>query len=217
MATRDLVRGLRSQIADRIREDIYTGRLAEGEHLSEVSLARQFGVSRGPIREALVQLTQEGLLVAKPYSGVRVAAPSPDSVGALIIPIRRTIEIYALRVIFDDLNEADFATWDAILHRMAAACREHDVAATVEQDIAFHRSLLERADQPDLLAIWSTIVARIRGHFWRIHLARRDDPIDVRADHQQLVEIFRSGDKEAALKALEAHIEYGEHDCRMKG
>ncbi len=207
MATREIVRGLRDQIADRIREDIYSGRLAEGKHLSEMGLAQQFGVSRGPIREALVQLAQEGVLLARPHRGVRVASPSPDSVRALIIPIRRTIESYALRLIFDDLKEADFDAWEAILRRMAAACRENDTAAAVEQDIAFHRSLLERAAQPDLLAIWSTIVARIRRHFWQVHLARRNSPIDVRADHQQLVETFRSGDKEAAIKALEAHIE----------
>jgi len=207
VATREIVRGLRHQIADRIREDIYSGRLAEGEHLSEMGLAQQFGVSRGPIREALVQLTQEGVLLARPHRGVRVASPSPDSVRALIIPIRRTIESYALRLIFDDLKESDFQAWDAILRRMSAACQENDTAAAVEQDIAFHRSLLERAGQPDLLAIWSTIVVRIRRHFWQVHLARRNGPIDVRADHQRLVEILRSGDKEAAIKALEAHIE----------
>ena len=90
---------------------------------------------------------------------------------------------------------------------MALACSEQDTAAAVEQDIAFHRLLLERAGQPDLLAVWSTIVARIRGHFWRVHLSRRNDPIDVRADHQQLLEKFRSGDKDLAAKALEVHIE----------
>ncbi len=206
MITREIVRGLRSQIADGIREDILSGRLAEGERLSEQGLAQRFGVSRGPVREALVQLTQEGLLVAKPHCGVRVAAPTPDSIRALIIPIRRTIETYALRLIFDNLNGDDFATWDRILQRMAVACQQKDVAAAVEQDIAFHRSLLERAGQPDLLAIWSTIVARIRRHFWQVHLSRQNDPIDVRADHQLLVDTFRAGDKEAAVQALEAHI-----------
>jgi DNA-binding GntR family transcriptional regulator len=202
-----IVRGLRSQIVDRIREDIISGRLAAGERLSELALAERFGVSRGPVREALVQLDQEGFVVAKPHCGVRVATPTPDSIRALIIPIRRTIEAYALRLIFDDLNEDDFRLWEAILERMATACQHKDTAAAVEQDVAFHRSLLERAGQPDLLAIWSSIVARIRGHFREVHLTRRDEPIDVHADHQQLVETFRSGDKEAAVLSLEAHIQ----------
>ena len=90
---------------------------------------------------------------------------------------------------------------------MGVASQEKDIAGAVEQDIAFHRSLLERAGQPDLLAIWSTIVARIRRHFWEVHLARGNDPIDVRADHQQLIERFRSRDLEASVRALESHIE----------
>jgi DNA-binding GntR family transcriptional regulator len=203
---RGLLRGLRGQIADRIREDIISCRLAEGERLSEMSLAARFGVSRGPIREALVQLTHEGLLVAKPNCGVRVAPATTESIRELILPIRRTIEIYALRAIFDDLNESDFAVCEGILQDMALACQRKDVAAAVEQDIAFHRSLLERADQPDLLAIWSTIVARVRRHFWQVHRGHQNTPIDVHADHQLLVDVFRSGDKEAAARALEAHI-----------
>ncbi len=206
MTTLEIVRGLRSQIADRLREEILSGRRAPEERLCEAALARSFGVSRGPVREALVQLTHEGLLVAKPHCGVRVAAPVPDSILAFIVPIRRTIETHALSLIFDDLNAEDFRAWDVILGRMARACEQRDVAAAVEQDIAFHRSLLERAGQPDLLAIWSTIVARIRSHFWQVHHLRRDAPIDVQADHRQLVLIFQSGDKKASVRALKAHI-----------
>ena len=202
----EIVRGLRIQIVERIREDIMSGRLTGGQRLSELALGRRFGVSRGPIREALVQLAQEGLVDRKPNCGVHVSMPVPDSIRAVIVPIRRTIETFALQSIFDELTEDDFRRWEAILKRMAKACQEMDPVAAVEQDIAFHRLLLERAGQPDLLAIWSTIVARVRGHFRQVHLARRDQPIDVHADHQQLIEAFRSGDREAALQTLEAHI-----------
>jgi GntR family transcriptional regulator, rspAB operon transcriptional repressor len=202
----EIVRGLRVQIVERIREDIMSGRLAGGERLSEMALGRRFGVSRGPVREALVQLAQEGLVDSKPNCGVHVSMPVPISIRALIIPIRRTIETFALRLIFDELNDDDFRRWDAILKRMAKACQEMDTVAAVEQDIAFHRLLLERAGQPDLLAIWSTIVARVRGHFREVHLARRDQPIDVHADHLELVKALRSGDRETAVQALEAHI-----------
>src|SRR5262249_45043307 len=203
-----LIRGVREQIVNRLRDDILSGRLAEGERLSEIRLARRFGVSRGPVRQALVQLALEGLVVARPNCGVRVAPSAPDSVRELVLPIRRTLETYALRLVYDDLGADDFRTWEDILDRMKLACRQRDEAAAVEQDIAFHRFLLERAGQPDLLAVWSTIVARIRHHFRRVHRqAPRGRPIDVYADHRALVEAFRGGDREAAVRALEAHIE----------
>lgn len=206
MSTNGIVRGVREQIVNCLRDEILSGRLADGERLSELQLAKRFQVSRGPIREAFVQLSHEGLLVAKPNCGVRVAPAAPDSVRKLVTPIRRTIETYALRLVFDDLNADDFAALDAILDRLELACRRGDWAATVEPDIAFHRFLLERTGQPDLLAIWSTIVARVRRHFQRVHRTHQDLPIDVYARHKALVEVFKAGDKDAAVKALEEHI-----------
>jgi DNA-binding GntR family transcriptional regulator len=201
-----IIRGLREQIVKRLRDDILSGRLAEGERLSEPHLAERFGVSRGPIREALLKLTHEGLLVGKPNCGVRVASTAPDSVRQFLIPLRRTIETYALRLCFESLTEEDFQTWEEILQGMERAGRQEDYAALAEQDIAFHRWLLERAGQPDLLAIWSTIVARVRQHFQRVLLVERRNALASCAEHRDLLATFRSGDKEAAIKALEEHI-----------
>ncbi len=204
MSEEALIRGVRQQIVSRLRDDILSGRLAEGTHLSEAHLAERFRVSRGPIREALVQLGQEGLLVAKPNCGVRVAASAPDSIRDLITPLRRVVETYALRLVFADLGAADFATWQAILDRMKVAGRQKDTAAAVEQDIAFHRFLVERAEQPDLLAIWSTMIARIRRHFQHVHTLR---PIDVYANHRALFDALRNDNQEQAIQALEEHID----------
>lgn len=201
-----LVRGLREQIVNQLRDDILVGRLEAGERLSETKLAERFGVSRGPIREALVQLTHEGLLVGKPNCGVTVASSAPDSIRELIVPIRRTIETFALRQFFDNITEDDFRVWEEILQRMQTAVKKKDFNATAEADIAFHRSLLVRAGQPDLLAIWQTIVARIRTHFRQSHM-QNPEPSSIYREHRTIVDIFRKGDKEAAMKVLEENIE----------
>ena len=72
MIQSDVYRTIREQIADRIRADVLSGRIEPGTSLREVLLAKKYGVSRAPIRDALLQLSQEGLLVAKPNCGVKV-------------------------------------------------------------------------------------------------------------------------------------------------
>ncbi len=206
MTTKSLIRGLREQIVNQLRDDILSSRLEAGARLSETKLAERFGVSRGPIREALVQLTNEGLLIGRPNCGVTVAPIAPDSVRELIVPIRRTIETYALRLFFDSISAEDFRIWDEILEKFKDACKRKDYHASAEQDIAFHRSLLVRAGQPDLLAIWQTIVARIRSHFRKTHIAS-PDLMSVYQEHKAIVDTFRRGDKEAAIRILETNIE----------
>ncbi|MEZ6047227.1 MAG: GntR family transcriptional regulator [Planctomycetaceae bacterium] len=200
-----LVRGLGEQIVERLREDIFSGRIAEGERLREVDLAERFSVSRGPIRDALRQLSWEGIVHTDRNKGAQVAASAPNEIQELIIPLRRTIEGYAVRLFFDELTDADFRQWEAILEVMKKACEERDFATASEQDIAFHRSLVERANSPDLLAIWSVIVARVRRHFRESHLSY-DDPVEIYREHTPLLEAFRGNDVQLAIAILEEHI-----------
>ena len=199
----------REQITGRLREDVLSGRLAAGERVSEATLAERFGVSRGPIREVLLQLTSEGLFVAKPNCGVTVAPPAPEAIRELVLPIRRTIEVYALKQIFDALTPADFKVWDDLLFQMERACRQKEWQLLPQLDVAFHRHLLERADSPDLFAIWQTIVTRMRTHFWDTvcEHAERNDLDRLHGHHAELLAAFKKGPKGAAVKALERHID----------
>jgi len=200
-----LARSLGEQIANHLRDEILSGRLPAGEALREVELSQRFGTSRGPVRDALHELTKEGILVAQRRGGVRVAAPAPDSIRQLVMPIRKTIETYALRLFFADITPRDLALWDEILERMRQACERRDFPSIAETDIALHRSFLERAAQPDLLAIWSTIVGRVRQHFIE-SCAKYADLNDNYAEHRMILDAIRTGDVEAAVKALEQHI-----------
>ncbi len=197
--------GLREQIVDQLRNEVVSGRLVAGERLSEASLVKRFNVSRTPIREALQQLTHEGLLYARPNCGVSVADEPCDALRELVIPIRRTIETFALQAFFDQLEEEDFRQWEEILLRMESACRRRDYPAIAEQDLAFHRSIIRRVAMPELEAIWSAIVVRVRSHFRE---TQRDyaDPMEILAEHTRIMEVFRSGDLEASIEVLGINI-----------
>jgi DNA-binding GntR family transcriptional regulator len=202
-----IVRGLGQQIAQELRNDITAGRLREGDPLREVELSKRFGTSRGPIRDALLELTMEGMLVTQRRGGVAVAPAAGDEIRKLVTPIRQTIESYALGTVFDSLTTADFAHWQSQIEQMYLACRRGDHARVAEADIAFHRSILERSGDHCLMAIWSTIVGQLRRHF--IESCRQySDLLDYHAEHVALVDAFHSGDRTRAIQALENHIRW---------
>ena len=193
------------RVADQLRAEILSGRLTDGLRVTEADLSKRFGVGRGQAREAVQMLTAQGLLKSKPNCGAIVAPEAPLPIRRLIIPIRRSIETYALEMVFDDLNEIDFQQWEEKLTQMRMACEGRDYHAIAELDIAFHRQLLDRAQQPDLLLIWETLVGRIRSHF-RNRQRRCNDLLEIYEEHRGLLEIFRKGDLNAAMKLLKEKI-----------
>jgi DNA-binding GntR family transcriptional regulator len=205
MASDGLARNLGKQIAGHLRREILVGKLPTDQQLREVELATRFDVSRGPVREALLELTQEGLLVAQPKGGVRVAPPMPDAIQEFVVPIRRTIETYALRLFHKDLKEQDFRSWSELLERMRFACAQQDRGAIAELDLALHRSFLERSGQPDLIAIWSAVAARIDRHFL-VSVNCHENLMRIYDDHAALIAAFRDPDVDASASALEIHI-----------
>jgi DNA-binding GntR family transcriptional regulator len=189
-------------VADHLRRDVLSGELRSGDRLREVELAERFGVSRGPVRDALLQLAQEGWLVLEPHCGAKVAGPAPENVLPLIRAQRRLVEGFALRQFIKDITPDDLAAWDAILDRMRGACERDDYPSIVLEDIALHLSFIERAGQPELLDLWLPLVARMRFAYAKYYRDARE----IYDEHRAIVEALRRRDLKAALKALETNI-----------
>ena len=201
MQDSDIIRTIPEQIARRIRQDIISGKLKAGEPLREKELSERFGVSRGPIREVFRQLTQQGLLVAEPNKGVKVAQSPSVSVRPLIVELRRRIEAFVLDSIFDRITEEDIATWKDILADMKEACQRGDVDALFEHDVRFHQSIVESCDDQGLIALWQPIMMRMSMQYGRFN-----DLMDSYREHNRILEAIRGGDKAAALEALMSNI-----------
>lgn len=196
---------LRDQLVSRLRVDVLAGRWRHGEPIRQQELGAKYGVSRTPVREALIRLKQEGLLVESASGAVTVAGEPEESTREFLNPMRQAVELYALRRCFDSLDQDDFVHWESIVAAMEGACRRRDLAALAEHDIAFHCHLVEKCGQPTVLAIWSLIVGGIRAHF-RTAYESFPDINDVYREHVEILERFRAGDKSAAIKFYATRI-----------
>ena len=193
-------RTIREQIATHLRYAVLSGELGEGAALREQSLAQRFGVSRGPIRDALLQLTQEGLLVAEQNRGVRVRRPDP-AIRSLVVGMRRKIESFALRGLCQRGDEA-LIFFAENLALFQAACMRGDMAEVVEHDMAFHRTIVENGGGADLVAMWVPVVTQMM-----LPYSRHRDLMDSYREHEAVVEALRGGDEAVALKCLRTNIQ----------
>jgi len=202
MSAPAVFRTIREQIVEQLRTEVLTGQLNAGESLREELLARRFGVSRGPIRDALLQLSQEGLLQSRPNCGAKVAPVPSGTIQPLVIQLRQQIEAFCLLQIFSKLTPADDRRLDENLERLRTACQSGEMTAVVEHDMAFHRWFIERAGEGDLLKMWLTVVTRMR-----LRYTRHTHLMDSFAEHEAVVAAVKRRDQAAAVSALVANIQ----------
>jgi DNA-binding GntR family transcriptional regulator len=196
-----IYRTIPAQIAEHLRYEILSGKFKPGQPLREQEVSERFGVSRGPIREALRLLTQQGLLVAEPNKGVKVAENLGPKVRPLVSELRRTIELFVLDSAFDRITD-EIDVLDDILADIKDACQQGDTAALVGHDLRFHTAIIQCHDVQDVFSMWQPIVLRMLMQYNRF-----DDLMDSYREHKRIVEAIRAGDKAEAMAALKANIQ----------
>src|SRR5210317_954209 len=128
-------RTIREQVTDQIRDDVVSGKFPAGQALRESELAERFGVSRGPIRDAFLQLSQEGFLAYQANRGVTVRQPPAAENRDLIVSLRQQIECFVIRRGLDQLRSSGAASLAAALRDLKSACASADVAAVARCDM----------------------------------------------------------------------------------
>ena len=188
-----------------LRDAIVSGELQPGARLLEEEISQQLAISRGPVRAALRQLEQEGLVASFPYRGCEVLGVSEEEVHQVLIPIRLTLERYSFPRAMGQMTEADLEAVENALREMERGADAGDLKKVVETDIRFHEMVLERSGQPHTLQIWLTIEPRIRAYFHR-H-GRYQELRQIVRDHRELFEALRDRDEERLLGLLDQHID----------
>jgi DNA-binding GntR family transcriptional regulator len=201
MALPALYRTLTQQIVDQIRSEVLSGHLPVGTPLREKALAERFGVSRGPIRDSLLQLTHEGLLVSKPNCGVMVGRNLCERIQPLVVTLRRQIETHAMNMLFQDAVDL-LPELEQTCEQLRIACENEDMPAVVRHDMAFHRCIVARQGDEEMVAIWLPIVVRMM-----LHYTRHKELMDSYREHLAIVDAIRQGNRKKAIQALEKNIQ----------
>ncbi len=197
---------LRHNISNSIRKAIFHGKLKPGDRIREVDLAKQMGVSRGPIREAMRMLEQEGLLNSQPYKDTTVTEISSEEVLEVLTPIRLTIELFAIRKAMAFFNETHYEALSKIINEMKEGAEKNNLYHIVDCDLAFHEYLVNLSSVPDLLTIWTTIYNRIRLHFI-VDGQTYSDLNQLWKNHEFLLETIKRKDPNEIRSELTRHIE----------
>ncbi|WP_163167993.1 GntR family transcriptional regulator [Arthrobacter sp. Alg241-R88] len=195
-------------IARQLRRLIGQGQLAPGERLNEVELSQDFGVSRGPFREAVQRLTQQGLLVSIRNKGVFVVELTPEDVRDVYIG-RTALERYAAELIIERGSPAEAG--EKLLEaadEMELAGKQDDLDALVESDITFHSLLVSLANSPRLRQMHSTLMIETR---MSMTLEAQSGTQIFRAeDHRDIARAISDKDRSRADQLLAEHLDYSD-------
>jgi len=149
LSRRSLVDGVRDSVIDAV----LTGRLVPGDRVVEASVARDLGVSRGPVREAFRELAEQGLLVLAPHRGVTVTVLTERDAYEIYSVLMFT-ERLALRLVKQQLSDALLGRFKEALLAMQAAAERDDAAGVAHADLAFNDALYAFAGHRRLQRVW---------------------------------------------------------------
>src|SRR5215218_8374059 len=159
-------RTLWQQVHGRLREDILSGELAPRTVLSEVALARSFGVSRGPLREALGRLASEGLVTITPRRGAIITELTRDEfIDAY--QVREALETLAIRLAVPRLAETDLARLRELHREMVEHARRGEINAFFNTNATFHELFVVASDNQKLQEMYRLLMGQMARYLAR--------------------------------------------------
>jgi DNA-binding GntR family transcriptional regulator len=198
-------------VVDGLRGAILDGSIPPGTSLVEADLAERFGVSRGPIRDALRELAREGLVVDLPHRGTVVSTLTFADIRE-VYAIREGLESVAARLAIELATDAGLRSIrDHVLRMEDAWDREADYADSLAEDLAFHRGLVGLSDNGRLVAVYEQMLSQTQllvrsaaAMNPSLRLAMR------RSAHRDIHDALMARDADRAQRAIGDHYAYAE-------
>lgn len=194
---------------DVMRESILRGDLPPSHHLVEADIAKQLGVSRAPVREAIRLLQQDGLVEFFPHRGAVVIGTNSDEID-IVYELRALVEAKAIVRACDRRSEEDLARLAAELSDLATHLNARELSAATESDIRFHRIIVEISGLTMLARMWDGFDGMVRVRSMqaleRPGRVAEEFLADGVASHQALLDAIRERDRKEAERLVQSHI-----------
>jgi GntR family transcriptional regulator, rspAB operon transcriptional repressor len=194
-----------SRIYSDLRTELVSLRRRPGEAISEAEIALSYGVSRTPVREAILKLSDEGLLEIFPQSGIFVSRIPVAALPEAII-IRKALEETTARLAAERATSSQILILHSILERQREADAARDGDAFHQADEMFHATIAEVAGHP---GIWK-LIQQVKVHvdrYRRLTLPQQGRIAQVIAEHEPILGAIEAHDPAAAGIAMEFHLE----------
>jgi DNA-binding GntR family transcriptional regulator len=199
---------LAESVAGQLRREILSGELSPGAPVTEIATAERLGVSRVPVREAMLVLEQEGLLVFGPRGRARVRSLSPGD-HLEIYHARLSLERAAARLAAERCTDEDFAALEA---NIAATRRARTLAEVSLLDLDFHELIFRAARSPWLFRFWNLLRGELALWLSRLHREEHSVTRRVREStsdtHTEYLGLLRARQGAAAEQHIEVHMRY---------
>ncbi len=195
---------LSQRVKEYIVQAILKGEYQPGDRIMETNLARRFGVSTAPVREAIRELTVMGFLEAQPYKGASVRSFSERDLWEYFT-VRASLESLAARQAAPRVTENDVCELQGILDEMMQAVESKDTDGTIRLDNQFHETILQIAGNNLLHQVWKTLEFGV----WTMVVYRMGqyDANFLASRHSEVLDALKTRDPETAAAAMQHHLE----------
>jgi len=192
---------LSADAADILRRAIFSGRLAPGARLNEARLSAEIGVSRGPLREALRTLEQEGVVVSSPHRGTYVATATAEEF-AQVVAIRKRIEPFVIEQALARDREGLLTLLRQSSSRISAAAKAGDSDEVAREHTAFHAHFYRLAGGIHL-RLWERLEVALS-----LYVVLREPVllVDVPRGHEEMLRLVELGDIKRITRELNHHL-----------
>jgi len=205
----DRPQSLKDLAYKQIRSSLLRGQLDPEIVYSAAQFAGTLGVSRTPVREALLQLVAEGFLVVVEQKGFKLRRFTEKEIRELF-ETRRLIETYVAERLTGALSDDDVKELKANLKQMSSLASEGDIAGFLEADRAFHMALIARLDNRLLASIMETIRGQITMSALKA-LSYQGRTDEILREHGSILETLRGKDSKKSVRAVVDHLETTEN------